>query len=228
VTVDDFNEPHTPAKLDDLATRMGPAIDRMREAGSGLIRVNVAGRDGTVLYSDAPANRGHVIPLTKQEFVQALSGQVGREESNLSTPENADLKDRYHDALEVYVPVLIDGRVMGVYEIYQDTGPMRTLRALLWSLVAAFSLGLMKRRVAALPSAAAAARPFPSVGLTPRELDVLRLMTTSHTYRDIGERLVISEETVRSHVKSILRKLGQPDSTRAVVAAVKAGILDLP
>jgi len=228
VTAEDLGEPHTPDKLDALASRMGPAVDRMRQAGSGLIRINVIARDGTVLYSDDAAKRGQVVPFTKEDFVRALSGQVGREESNLSTPENADLKSRYHDALEVYVPLLINGRVAGVYEMYQDTGPMRTLRVLLWSVVVVFSVGLcvlgFKRRAAVLP---ARPRPALNVGLTPRELDVLRLMTTSHTYRDIAERLVISEETVRTHVKSILRKLGQPDSTRAVVAAVKAGIVEV-
>ncbi len=64
-------------------------------------------------------------------------------------------------------------------------------------------------------------------GLSPRELEVLRLMATSHTYKEMAGQLIVSEETVRSHVKSILHKLGQPDRTRAVVSAVKAGLLDL-
>ena len=38
------------------------------------------------------------------------------------------------------------------------------------------------------------------------------------TYRDIAAKLVIGEETVRTHVKNILRKLGQPDRVRAVRA----------
>jgi DNA-binding NarL/FixJ family response regulator len=63
--------------------------------------------------------------------------------------------------------------------------------------------------------------------LTARELDILGLMATSHTNREIAERLFVGEETVRSHVKHILRKLGQPDRTKAVIAAVRAGILDL-
>jgi DNA-binding NarL/FixJ family response regulator len=70
--------------------------------------------------------------------------------------------------------------------------------------------------------------PLPrDFSLSPRELEVLRLMATSHTYREIASQLVVGEETVRSHVKSILHKLGQPDRTQAVVAAVKAGLLQL-
>jgi DNA-binding NarL/FixJ family response regulator len=61
--------------------------------------------------------------------------------------------------------------------------------------------------------------------LSARELEVLRLLAKTHSYREIAGVLVISEETVRSHVKHILRKLGQPDRTGAVLAALRAGIL---
>jgi len=63
--------------------------------------------------------------------------------------------------------------------------------------------------------------------LSPREMDVLRLMATAATYREIGQKLFISEETVRSHVKSILAKLDQPNRTQAVVAALKMGLIKL-
>lgn len=63
--------------------------------------------------------------------------------------------------------------------------------------------------------------------LSPRELQVLELLVTAATYREIAEELVISEETVRSHVKHILAKLDEPNRTRAVVAALQAGIISL-
>jgi len=80
---------------------------------------------------------------------------------------------------------------------------------------------ILLQRLAAAPSSAGAH----SVPLSPREMDVLRLLPTPVTYREIGERLFISEETVRSHVKNILTKLGQPNRTQAVVAAVKLGLI---
>ena len=67
----------------------------------------------------------------------------------------------------------------------------------------------------------------PSVHLSPREMDVLRLLAAPVTYRAIGQKLYISEETVRSHVKNILVKLGQPNRTQAVVVAVKLGLITL-
>lgn len=63
--------------------------------------------------------------------------------------------------------------------------------------------------------------------LTPRECQVLQLMATSATYREIASQLVISEETVRTHTKSILTKLGQPNRTLAVLVALKEGLVKL-
>ncbi len=63
--------------------------------------------------------------------------------------------------------------------------------------------------------------------LTARECQVLRLMATSATYREIAAQLVISEETVRSHTKSILTKLGQANRTQAVLMALKEGLIEL-
>jgi DNA-binding NarL/FixJ family response regulator len=63
--------------------------------------------------------------------------------------------------------------------------------------------------------------------LSPREMDVLKLMATASTYKEIGSQLFISEETVRSHAKNILVKLDQPNRTQAVIAAHRAGLIDL-
>jgi len=63
--------------------------------------------------------------------------------------------------------------------------------------------------------------------LSSREMEVLRLMATTATYREIGQQLFISEETVRSHAKNILAKLGQPNRTQAVVAALRMGLITL-
>jgi DNA-binding NarL/FixJ family response regulator len=82
---------------------------------------------------------------------------------------------------------------------------------------------ILQRMVAAAPPPAST----PGATISPREMDVLRLLPTPATYREIGHRLSISEETVRSHVKNILAKLDQPNRTQAVVAAVKMGLITL-
>lgn len=84
---------------------------------------------------------------------------------------------------------------------------------------------LLHRRASASPPAAPPVER--GVPLSPREMDVLRLLPTPATYREIGLRLSISEETVRSHVKSILAKLDQPNRAQAVMAAVRSGLITL-
>lgn len=63
--------------------------------------------------------------------------------------------------------------------------------------------------------------------LTSREVDVLRHIAGGNRNRDIAERLFISEETVKVHVKHIMEKLGASDRTQAVAIAVRRGIIQL-
>jgi DNA-binding CsgD family transcriptional regulator len=78
----------------------------------------------------------------------------------------------------------------------------------------------------ALITKAESAEPH-QVSLSSREKEVLALMSTAATYREIGEELFISEETVRSHAKNILAKLEQPNRTQAVIAAIRSGLISL-
>ena len=64
-------------------------------------------------------------------------------------------------------------------------------------------------------------------GLTPREIDVLRLVAVGNANKEIGAQLSLTEATVKSHVKNILDKLGANDRTHAVTIALKRGIIDL-
>lgn len=62
--------------------------------------------------------------------------------------------------------------------------------------------------------------------ISPREEEVLRLLATGETNRQIAKRLFVSEETIKSHVASIFRKLEVSDRTRAAVLAVRAGLVE--
>jgi NarL family two-component system response regulator LiaR len=63
--------------------------------------------------------------------------------------------------------------------------------------------------------------------LTDREVEVLRLVAQGLSNRDIGERLGISERTVRSHVSSFLVKLHLANRTQAALYALREGLADL-
>ncbi|MCB0211087.1 MAG: response regulator transcription factor [Anaerolineae bacterium] len=62
--------------------------------------------------------------------------------------------------------------------------------------------------------------------LTPRELDVLRLMSLGSRNRDIAEALMIAERTVKIHVSNILGKLNVSNRTEAVAIAVRRGLIN--
>ena len=64
--------------------------------------------------------------------------------------------------------------------------------------------------------------------LTERELEVLRLVSTGLSNREIAQRLFISENTVKNHVRNILEKLQLHSRMEAVMYAVREHLLDLP
>jgi DNA-binding NarL/FixJ family response regulator len=63
--------------------------------------------------------------------------------------------------------------------------------------------------------------------LTPREIDVLRLIANGNANKEIAGKLSLTEETVKGHVKNIFTKLGVNDRTHAVTIGLKRGIIDL-
>jgi DNA-binding NarL/FixJ family response regulator len=63
--------------------------------------------------------------------------------------------------------------------------------------------------------------------LTAREIEVLSQIAEGNRNRDIGEKLFITEETVKVHIKHIMEKLGASDRTQAVAIAIRRGIIHL-
>jgi DNA-binding NarL/FixJ family response regulator len=64
--------------------------------------------------------------------------------------------------------------------------------------------------------------------LTARELDVLRLLAAGRANKEIAAELSLSERTTRTHVSSILSKLGLHSRTQAALWAVREGLVDVP
>ena len=75
--------------------------------------------------------------------------------------------------------------------------------------------------------AAHLAEHYSDEALTDREVEVLRQVAGGNRNRDIAEKLFISEETVKVHIKHIMEKLGATDRTQAVAIGVRRGIIQL-
>lgn len=87
------------------------------------------------------------------------------------------------------------------------------------------SLAMRALRASSGRDAAIDAMPEP---LTPRELDVLRLVSQGHTNPEIARKLLVAAGTVKIHVEHILAKLGAAGRTDAAVRAEQLGLLDPP
>jgi DNA-binding CsgD family transcriptional regulator len=251
----DFELPYSPEKRADLAARLDPLLARARQSDSGIIRLNIFARDGTILYSDLASLRGQTVsPLADERLARALAGIPGVDITSLDGLENSDLRARYGRALEAYIPFTLDGHIAGVYEFYEDLSSIEPIRPLVWSSVAAGSAVVLAVVLVAVlktwqglplalelpthrgPAVVAGGNgngeatramgpPAPAL-LTRREIEVLRLMADGLTYPQIAAQLVVDEETVRSHAKGVLRKLGQSSRAEAVVAARRVGLLE--
>jgi len=97
----------------------------------------------------------------------------------------------------------------------------RPLLAEATRLATAAGMAALLSRIPALGPVAAQERPD---GLSPRELDVLRLVAQGRSNRDIGAELFISEHTAANHVRSILRKTSSANRTEAAGYAHRCGL----
>jgi len=78
------------------------------------------------------------------------------------------------------------------------------------------------------PEIGDAASTSPPHKLTPRELEVLRLLAQGKTNQDVAEDLSISKATAKVHVQHIIAKLEVSDRTQAIVRAFKLGVIRPP
>src|SRR5215467_10957403 len=83
-----------------------------------------------------------------------------------------------------------------------------------------------KKRIPA-EIAAHLAEHYSDEALTGREIEVLREIAGGNRNRDIADKLFITEETVKVHIKHIMEKLGASDRTQAVAIGVRRGIIQL-
>jgi LuxR family maltose regulon positive regulatory protein len=115
-------------------------------------------------------------------------------------------------APENYIRLFVDEGepIQAALSAFQPAAPA-SQAGYVWRLLAAFHA----RRPGPLPEPAV---PLPDP-LSPRELEVLRLLATGHSYQEIAQRLVLALSTVQGYVRSLYRKLGAHSGRQAVACA---------
>ncbi len=68
---------------------------------------------------------------------------------------------------------------------------------------------------------------FMAEPLSPREIEILKIVATGASNREIADKLFISEGTVKNHLSSILNKLGVRDRMQAILKAKEFGIINI-
>lgn len=63
--------------------------------------------------------------------------------------------------------------------------------------------------------------------LTPRELEIFKLLIRSKTTNEIAETLNISEKTVRNHISNVIGKIGVSSRTQAIITLIKSGMIEI-
>lgn len=112
--------------------------------------------------------------------------------------------------------------------LMKDTRPDRIVTAVraLHDGQCVFDAAIASRMVAGR-TGGSTGTPESTDPLTERELEVLTLVARGHSNKDIARELWLGESTVKTHVSHVLRKLGAPDRTSAVLTALAAGLVRL-
>jgi HD-GYP domain-containing protein (c-di-GMP phosphodiesterase class II)/DNA-binding CsgD family transcriptional regulator len=121
--------------------------------------------------------------------------------------------------------ISVSGRILGAADAYQSMREPRPHRPALTAGEAAAELRAEVEAVLAAAGHRVARRQVGVAGLTPREVEVLRLLARGLSSREIAARLVISHKTARNHIEHIYTKVGASGRVSASLFAVQRGLL---
>jgi DNA-binding NarL/FixJ family response regulator len=151
-----------------------------------------------------------------------------------------DLQMPEMNGVEAMIAICAEFPTARIIVLTTYTGDVQVMRALKAGARAYLLKGLLRKELLEtirvvhagqkriLPEVAAELAEHATDGsLSPREIEVLRLISGGNANKEIAARLCITEETVKGHIKNILAKLDAKDRTQAVTIGLKRGIIEL-
>lgn len=133
----DFEQDKKNLTSSDFDKRIKKYVDKQ-----GLVAIKIWSRKGEVLYSNSKGLIGKKFRVD-DDLKKAFNGKLSYEESDLSDVENVFERPKYNSLLEIYSPVLINGRSVGAFESYFSMDPViESVKKITLSIVILLSLGL--------------------------------------------------------------------------------------
>lgn len=190
-----------------------PKFNILMEADSGKKAVDLCRRltpDIVLLDINLPDITGiEVCRIIKQEF-----------------PQTGVIALTIHDQEEYIVEMIRNG--IAAY-LLKDVSPDQLISTILQvaegkSFISPSLMDKLFRQINKLSTRTQDSRPL---GLTGREVEVLRLVANGYSNRGIASKLFISEKTVKNHLTNIFQKLDVADRTQAALIAIKEKLVDI-
>jgi DNA-binding NarL/FixJ family response regulator len=190
-------------------------IDRQAD-----MRVVAEATDGVDALESAQAERPDVAVLDVS--MPRMTGLQAAREIRAHAPDTRVLLLSMHDDARYYVEGLDAGAVGYVLKRAADTDLIDALRTVAGGR--RFLSGEAQRDL--MQEWLEGGSPDPADPLTPRELEVVKLIAEAHTNRQIAETLRVSEKTVESHRANVLAKLGMRDRVELARYAIRRGLVE--
>jgi len=208
---------------DELVFRLGlrlylgeamPELDLVGEAGSADEGLALAGLEcPDLVLLDASIGDGQtdalvaklsrLLPQCRLVMLASLPDPAGLALAMDTGAHGYLLKTSAHECLPTAIAMVLSGGIWVQPELLGPTGP---------------------RMTRAMEPAAVQASPTPA--LTPRQVDVLRLVALGLSNAEIASRLLISDETVKTHIAQMLRRLRVKTRVQAARYAIRNGLAD--
>jgi DNA-binding NarL/FixJ family response regulator len=189
-------------------------IERQRD-----MRVVAEASDGIDALEQAQAERPDVAVLDVS--MPRMTGLQAAREIRAHTPDTRVLLLSMHDDERYFFEGLEAGAAGYVLKRAADTDLIGALRT-----VAAGRAFLSDEAQATLMREWQEGRSEPDSPLTPRELEVVKLIAEAFTNKQIAEALRLSEKTIESHRANVLTKLGMRDRVELVRYAIRRGLVE--
>jgi DNA-binding NarL/FixJ family response regulator len=184
------------------------------------MRVVAEATDGVDALESAQAERPDVAVLDVS--MPRMTGLQAAREIRAHAPDTRVLLLSMHDDARYYVEGLDAGAVGYVLKRAADTDLIDALRTVAGGR--RFLSGEAQRDL--MQEWLEGGSPDPADPLTPRELEVVKLIAEAHTNRQIAETLRVSEKTVESHRANVLAKLGMRDRVELARYAIRRGLVE--